>query len=144
MKKILLSLVLLFALFALVSCGENNNNNNGGNNQDSNPKSFVYDSYEVEYQEDADATAKQAVKESLKDLSITLELKDDGSYSLKGSEEETGTYKLEGNKLTLTNKDGNSQNGTLENGVLRLEVRGEAKAYISDKIKKLVFIYKAK
>ena len=62
---------------------------------------------------------------------FVLELKEDGTFvmssSMSGSENATGTWKLDGEKLTLEagEQDGISVDGTLKDGSVTIAFRGE-------------------
>jgi hypothetical protein len=77
-----------------------------------------------------DSPAAKMMGEMFDKMDITLDLKADGSATMtsKGmgaDSTETGTWKLEGDKLTMTKKEGGkeeSQTGTYANGTLTMEM----------------------
>ena len=54
-------------------------------------------------------------------ITMTLELKDGGEYAMSAStggissDSESGTYKIEGDKIIMTDSDGESVEGTISN-----------------------------
>ena len=58
---------------------------------------------------------------------MKLELTNDGKFKIGiyESEDKEGTYKLEGEKITLTGPDGSAIEGTLKNGELTISMEGE-------------------
>lgn len=131
MKKILFLVVLLMAGLFLVSC----NGESGGDTV------YKYQGCELTFTDAANFQEEQSIRSLLnsKNINATLTLKADKTYELKNGEVvETGTYEIAAGKITLTS-NGKTQEGTIADGKLSFEINGNE--YISEKLKKVVFIY---
>ncbi|MBO4229186.1 MAG: hypothetical protein J5938_02410 [Clostridia bacterium] len=109
LKVLALTLVAVIVCSVICSCGA------------SNPlagKTFVYDTYTVTYSDDIDPEVK-ALYESLLSLSSgedglfdaedyedQITCNADNTYTVTGSENETGTYTIDGSKVTFVSDSG--------------------------------------
>ena len=132
MKKFFFLIVLFAFSLLLVSC------------QDNSDVTYTYTGCEITFTDDADFGEQRDIKNLLdaSNVNATLTLKADGTYELKnGDKVETGTYTKTDTSVELKSGD-ITQTGTIEKTTVKFTISGSS--YISEKVKKLVFVYDSK
>ncbi|MBQ6432174.1 MAG: lipocalin family protein [Oscillospiraceae bacterium] len=131
MKRIIsLALVVLMVAALFVGCGSSAPANPEGTYKvksidGKSVKDYLKESFEAEDDTDIDSVLSFLGLDNLEDF-MTLTLETDGSFSMSFmGGEETGTWKLSGNKLTLTNSDGEEGEATFKSDDIVIDMDGE-------------------